>query len=217
MRKFPSDLGSLRYTEISPTAVLLTGAAVIASMIIGLTGPRLRDRHGSVQQEFPVGELGYLAEVQEAKQAFAVLRGGEPAGAPNDERVATLTREAFGRSFAVPDLTSMGFQAKDARIADLAPAVRTLSILYEGTGERRDQLLSLFAMPDIGRMVRFDGFGSAVPFAPGDEWISLGTQMRDGPRRALYATVDHDTVWMLVAPTARDVVAAAPLLANQGD
>ncbi len=244
--------GSLRNTQISPTAVLLTGAAVVAAMIIGLTGPRLRDRHGTGVEELPIGELAYMAELLEARQAFEVAHarakpaaveeaqagaeGGDQADpeenaegaadAPGQtpdrpplqsataSRVAVITQEAFGRSIAAPDLSKDGFTPLDARIVQLAPNARALAVLYERAQSRSRSVVTVYAMPDSGRIVRIDGFGGARPFAPGDEWASAGMAERDGPPRTIYATTDQDTLWLLLAPDPRTVMQLAPLLAG---
>jgi hypothetical protein len=237
-----SPIASLRRTQISPTAVLLTGAAVIASMIIGLTGPKLRDRHCGAQQELPVGELAYGAEVQALQQEFLAenaraLPAGPADTAPNSDdsaspsapdttadrppsqpadaqRIAKITLAALGRAVSAPDLSKTGFQPVDARIAQLAPGTRALAVLYERVraSDGRSTTVTIFVVPDVERIVRFDGFGRALPFAPGDEWASSGLLERTGPASTIYATADHDLLWLLVAPEARLVVELAPYL-----
>jgi hypothetical protein len=212
-------------------------------MIIGLTGPRLRDRHGSGAEELPIGELAYMAELLEARQAFEVAHArakpaaeegveeepddsADAAQTPGDvedrpplqsaatNRVATITQEAFGRSIVAPDLSKYGFTPLDARIVQLAPNVRALAVLYERTQSRSRSVVTVYAMPDSGRIVRIDGFGGAQPFAPGDEWASAGMAERDGPPRTIYAITDRDTLWLLLAPDPRTVMQLAPLLAG---
>lgn len=228
-----SPLASLRRTQISPTAVLLTGAAVIASMIIGLTGPKLRDRHGSAQQELPVGELAYGAEVQALQQEFLAENARAlPAGpadeyAPKDaaadrppaqpadsDRIAKITQAGLGRQVSAPDLSKLGFEPLDARIVQLAPSTRALAVLYERkrANDPRATTITLFVVPEVERIVRLDGFGRALPFAPGDEWASSGLLERSGPASTIYATADADLLWLLVAPEARTVVELAPHL-----
>lgn len=242
--------------RISSTAMMLTGAAIVAAMIVGLTGPRLRDRHGTLLQETPIGELAYMAELQEIQQAFELRHAhARPAGqeeraatdtsgtgddgragsmrstdgprlqSADPARVASITRDAFGRAMRAPDLSAEGYTPQDARIVLLAPGIKALAVMYTHDGGASlsslsatrpgSGIMTVYAMPDRGHVVRLDGFGNAQPFAPGDEWASPGSSAREGPPRMLYATSDRDTFWLLVAPDAATVRRVAPWMVEQ--
>jgi hypothetical protein len=50
-----------RRPSISPLATALTLACVAFAVVLGITGPRLRDRHGSHQQDHPIAEVALVA------------------------------------------------------------------------------------------------------------------------------------------------------------
>ncbi|MBL9141369.1 MAG: hypothetical protein JNK53_05830 [Phycisphaerae bacterium] len=210
MENYGTDFDeSPRRTTVSPTAVLLTGAAVVAAVVLGLMGPRLRDRHGSSQQELPVGELAYTAEHREAQQAFDVAR--KQSLPVSDDRLATLSHEVFGHVVLAPNLAAEGFALRDARVVELAPDNKALALFHKR--EKGEGMVTLFGLKDEGRFIRFDGFGSALPLAPGDEWVSGGLAERDGPPRIIYAVTDGSMLWLMLASDARTVVELAPSLA----
>lgn len=197
--------------RISPMAVALTAAAVVLAMVVGLTGPRLRDRHASSQQELPIGELAFAAEHREAQQAFDVARRNAAPVTP--ERLETLSREVFDEPHLAPNLSARGFDLLDARVVELAPGTRALALFHRA--QKGDGVVTLYGVRDAGRFVRHDGFGRALPLAPGDEWASSGLAERDGPPRVLYAVTDGSTLWLMLAPDARTVVDLATALAPQ--
>lgn len=197
--------------RISPMAVALTAAAVVLAMVVGLTGPRLRDRHASSQQEMPIGELAFAAEHREAQQAFDVARRSAAPVTP--ERLETLSREVFDEAHLAPNLSARGFDLLDARVVELAPGTRALALFHRA--RQGDGVVTLYGVRDAGRFVRHDGFGRALPLAPGDEWASSGLADRDGPPRVLYAVTDGSTLWLMLAPDARTVVDLATALAPQ--
>jgi len=60
-------------------------------------------------------------------------------------------------------------------------------------------------LPDDGRTVLLDGFGRAMPIAPGQEWIdaviaddSTAAASNAGPRIA-YAFADGTVLWLVLA------------------
>lgn len=197
--------------RISPMAVALTAAAVVLAMVVGLTGPRLRDRHASSQQEMPIGELAFAAEHREAQQAFDVARRSAAPVTP--ERLETLSREVFDEPHLAPSLSARGFDLLDARVVELTPGTRALALFHRA--KKGDGVVTLYGVRDAGRFVRHDGFGRALPLAPGDEWASSGLAERDGPPRVLYAVTDGSTLWLMLAPDARTVVDLATALAPQ--
>jgi hypothetical protein len=212
MENYGTDLHSrARRGQISPTAVLLTGAALVLAVVLGLYGPRLRDRHASMQQELPVGELAYAAEYREAQQAFDVAR--KSALPVTNDRVAALAEEALGHAVLPPNLAAEGFSLRDARVVELAPDNKALALFHKR--DQGDGVVSLFGLKDNGRFIRFDGFGSALPLAPGDEWVSNGLAERDGPARVIYAVTDGEMMWIMLAPDVRTVVNLASSLGPQ--
>jgi hypothetical protein len=66
-----------RAPRISPAATVLTLAAVAFAVLVGVTGPRLRDRVGSVQQDHPLGDLAAIAAMHEARAGADALGGRE--------------------------------------------------------------------------------------------------------------------------------------------
>jgi hypothetical protein len=212
MKNHRMDLdGGGHAPRISPSAVFLTAAAVVAAMVVGLAGPRLRDRHGSAQQELPIGELAYAAEYREAQQAFDVAR--RALGGTSSEEIGAKARQVFGQEVLAPDLSAAGLVLRDARVVELAPDSRALALLHRRA--QGDGTVTLYGLRDEGRFVRLDGFGRAPPLAPGDEWIGLGQAERDGPPRVIYAVTDGSVLWLMLAPDAETVVRLAGALAPQ--
>lgn len=212
MKNARMDLESARTAHrISPSAVFLTAAAVVAAVVVGWAGPRLRDRHGSAQQELPIGELAYAAEYREAQQAFDVARRAL-SGAPSEE-LGRMAREVFGQEVLAPDLSAGEYALRDARVVELAPGSKALALLHRRA--QGEGTVTLYGLRDEGRFVRLDGFGSALPLAPGDEWVGLGQAERDGPARVVYAVTDGTVLWLMLAPDAQTVAELAHALAPQ--
>jgi hypothetical protein len=66
-------------------------------------------------------------------------------------------------------------------------------------------------LPDRGDVVRLDGFGRALPLAPGEEWIDVVSD--EGlPGRTAWAMADGRTLWLVLAGDRADVAAVARLL-----
>ncbi|MFO0782975.1 MAG: hypothetical protein U0636_04765 [Phycisphaerales bacterium] len=193
--------------RVSPAAVLATLAAVVAAVVIGMTGPHLRDRAGGAQQDQPIGELAIMAELNEAQAAYDQAHGRSQEVTP--DRTSALAAEVLGHPALVPDLTAHGYQLRDARVVPLSTDLRALALLYRP--EHGAGALSVFMMPDHGRIVRFDGFGRALPLAPGEEWAGSGIE-RNGRPRTVYAATDGGTLWMVTAATPDDVIRVAPSL-----
>ncbi|MFO0961610.1 MAG: hypothetical protein U0625_01750 [Phycisphaerales bacterium] len=179
--------------RISPVAVGLTLAAVAFAVMLGVKGPRLRERHGSTQQDLPVGELATMAALHEAQAAYDILNGRSREAAL--DRMDQLAAETIGHATA-PDFTSIGYDADDARIVEIAPSVHALMVLYRNRED--DEILTVAMLPDDGRVVRYDGFGRALPFPPGDEWFEVLADEQGGSRRAAFATSDGRIFWLLL-------------------
>jgi hypothetical protein len=194
-----------RQASISPLATGLTLACVAFAVVLGITGPRLRDRHGSVQQDHPLADVATVAALHErrAERDAELGRGREAAL----ERLPALLEEAAGRD--APDLSAAGLEPVDARIAELAPGLRGVMIAY-GTPDA-GTVLTLTMLPDLGDVVRLDGFGRALPLAPGEEWIDVVAD--EGlPGRTAWAMADGRTLWLVLAGDRADVAAVARLL-----
>ncbi len=212
VRNPDAALGRHRHRErhspkISALAVGLTIAAVGVAILMGVAGPRLRERHGSTQQELPVGELASIAALHESQAAYDILNGRSREAAL--ERMDALAAETIGRATA-PDFSAAGFDPDDARIVELAPNVHALMVIYRGRED--DEILTVAMLPDDGRVVRYDGFGRALPFPPGDEWIETMLDEHGAPRRTAYATSDGRVFWLLLASGRPTLARTAPML-----
>ena len=84
-------------TKVSPVAIGLTFATVIFAVVIGLTGPRLQERHGTTQQDLPIGDLATIAAMHEMlvscglETEYAVVRDARTL-MPVDESTTALVR-----------------------------------------------------------------------------------------------------------------------------
>ena len=196
-----------RAPRISPAATALTLAAVAFAVIVGVTGPRLRDRVGSVQQDHPLGDLAAIAAMHESRAGADALGGRERDAAL--ARLPDLAEATVGRRGA-PDLSSAGWQPDDARNVELAPGVMGTMVLYRGDGSTAP--LSVTMLPDRGQAVRYDGFGRAAPIAPGDEWLELLDDGSGEPPRAAYALADGRVLWLVLAGSRAEAARVARLL-----
>ncbi len=196
-----------RAPRISPAATALTLAAVAFAVIVGVTGPRLRDRVGSVQQDHPLGDLAAIAAMHESRAGADALGGRERDAAL--ARLPDLAEATVGRRGA-PDLSSAGWQPDDARNVELAPGVMGTMVLYRGNGSAAP--LSVTMLPDRGQAVRYDGFGRAAPIAPGDEWLELLDDGSGEPPRAAYALADGRVLWLVLAGSRAEAARVARLL-----
>ena len=193
--------------SISPLATFLTLAAVAFAMVVGMTAPRLRDRHGSPQQDLPLGDLAAIAAMHEARAASDAAAGRERERAI--DALPELTAATVGTR-AAPDLEPGGWTLDDARNVELSPGRLGTMLLFRSPD--RDGRLSVTLMPDDGRAVRLDGFGRAAPLAPGDEWLERLEPGDSGPSRLAWALADGRVLWLVLAERDADVAGVAPLL-----
>ncbi len=194
-----------RPASISPLATGLTLACVAFAVVLGITGPRLRDRHGSVQQDHPLAEVALVAALHERRAARDAELGREREAALG--RLPELLAEHVGRD--APDLGPAGLSPVDARVAELAPGMRGVMVAYAAEGSTPS--LTVTMLPDRGDVVRLDGFGRALPLAPGDEWLDSVSD--EGlPGRTAWAMADGRTLWLVLAGDRADVAAVARLL-----
>jgi len=196
-----------RAPRISPAATVLTLAAVAFAVIIGVTGPRLRDRVGSVQQDHPLGDLAAIAAMHESRAGADALGGRERDAAL--ARLPDLAEATVGRRGA-PDLSAAGWQPDDARNVELAPGMMGTMVLYRGNGSAAP--LSVTMLPDRGQAVRYDGFGRAAPIAPGDEWLELLDDGSGEAPRTAYALADGRVLWLVLAGGRAQAAQVARLL-----
>lgn len=196
-----------RAPRISPAATVLTLAAVAFAVLVGVTGPRLRDRVGSVQQDHPLGDLAAIAAMHEARAGADALGGRERDAAL--ARLPDLAEATVGRRGA-PDLSLAGWEPDDARNVELAPGVMGTMVLYRGNGSA--ERLSVTMLPDRGQAVRYDGFGRAAPIAPGDEWLELLEDGSGERPRAAYALADGRVLWLVLAGSRSEAAQVARLL-----
>lgn len=196
-----------RAPRISPAATALTLAAVAFAVLVGVTGPRLRDRVGSVQQDHPLGDLAAIAAMHE-ERAGADAAGGRERGAAL-ARLPDLAESTVGRRGA-PDLSAAGWTPDDARNVELAPGVMGTMVLYRGPSSAGP--LSVTMLPDRGHAVRYDGFGRAAPIAPGDEWLELLEDDAGGRPRTAYALADGRVLWLVLAASRGEAAQVARLL-----
>ncbi|MFM7798467.1 MAG: hypothetical protein ACKPBA_05730 [Planctomycetota bacterium] len=192
---------------ISPLATALTLAAVAFAVAVGMTAPRLRDRHGSPQQDLPLGDLAAIAAIHEsrAEEDAAAGRARERA----IEALAELTAATVGTRTA-PDLASTAWSLDDVRNVELAPGLTGTMLLYRSP--ERPTRLSITMLPDAGHAVRLDGFGRAAPIAPGQEWRGRLEPSDRGPARVAWALADGRVLWLVLAEREQDVAVVAPLL-----
>lgn len=189
-----------RVPGASPLAIALTLACVAFAVLVGVTGPRLRARHGSAQQDLPLGELAQVAALHEARALLDMQRGRSREAALT--LLADIARETVGRDRGA-DLEEAGFRPLDARIVEVAPGVKGAMVVYASAAPER--IASVTMLPDDGRTVLIDGFGRAMPLAPGQEWIdaviaddSTAAASNAGPRIA-YAFADGTVLWVVLA------------------
>ena len=206
----PSGANGMRRSAISPVATILTLLSVALAVATGIAAPRLRDRHASAQQEATIDELATVAAMHESRALLDMSRGRarDAALALIDE----IARETVGRETCA-DLAEAGLRPIDARIVELAPDIRGAMVVY-GTDEG-DRTVSVTMLPDRGAAVRLDGFGRAVPLAPGDEWLDAVVDAESavagstaGPRVA-YAFADGRVLWIVLAEDRRTIRAVA--------
>ena len=191
----------------SPLAVALTIAAVGGAVLLGVFGPRLRDRTGSVQQDPGIGELAELAARYEEQMGLEAPFGGDRASAL--PRMRELTAATVGGRDA-PDLSRAGWTPLDVRNVELAPGTFATMVTYAGEDQGRE--LAVAMLEDTGRAVRHDGFGRAVPLAPGQEWTGdarAGSGARD---RSAWAFADGRVLWIVLADRPSDLPAVARIL-----
>lgn len=191
-------------TRSSPVAVALTVLAIGFAVVVGATGPRLRERQGSIQQDLPVGELAAAAMLHEARSAQDIRAGRSRAAAL--DRMDALAMDTLGRP--MPDLGDAGFIPEDARIVELAPDLHALMVVYRSDASA--DVASVAIVPDEGRIVRLDGFGRALPLAPGDEWEESVADDRERGRVA-WAVSDGRLLHLVLAPDRAALVRIAPL------
>jgi len=194
-----------RTPPISPLATGLTLACVAFAVVVGITGPRLRDRHGSHQQDHPLAEVALVAALHERRAEQDAERGRERDAALG--RLPSMLAEVVGRG--APNLSPAGLVPLDARIVELAPGLRGVMVPY-GTPQA-GTVATVTLMPDRGDVVRLDGFGRALPLAPGVEWLE---PVSDGDlaERTAWAMADGRTLWLVLADNRADVAAVARLL-----
>lgn len=190
---------------MSPVATTLALAAVAFAVVVGITGPRLRDRHGTSQQDTPVGDLAVIAAMHEERAMLDALGGRARESAL--ARLPDLAGQTIGRRDA-PDLSKAGWHADDARNVELAPGILGTMVLYRS--EEGDGTLSVVMLPDRGQVIRYDGFGRAMPLAPGDEWAESVAE--DGGTRTAYALADGHVLWLVLADRRSAIGAVARLL-----
>lgn len=194
--------------RISPLATALTLAVVGFAIVIGITGPRLRDRQGPAQPELPLGELATIAAMHEARALSDIMEGRSREAAlakiPELIKLAALDKQPM----TAADLSTAGWMLEDARNAELAPGVTGTMVLYRH--EDSGATLSVVMLPDQGRAVRFDGFGRAVALAPGDEWLE--TVAEDFRGRTAYALADGRILWLVLAERPSALTPVAKLL-----
>jgi hypothetical protein len=83
-----------------------------------------------------------------------------------------------------------------------------------GTDEG-DRNVSVTMLPDRGGAVRLDGFGRAVPLAPGDEWLDAVVDDESAiagsaaGARVAYAFADGRVLWIVLAEDRRTIRAVA--------
>lgn len=193
--------------SISPLATFLTLAAVAFAMVVGMTAPRLRDRHGSPQQDLPLGDLAAIAAIHESRAQSDAAAGRERERAI--DALPELTAATVGTR-AAPDLGPAGWTLDDARNVELSPGRLGTMLLFR-SGDR-DGRLSVTLLPDDGRAVRLDGFGRAAPLAPGDEWLERLEPADSGPERVAWALADGRVLWLVLAERDADLARVAPLL-----
>jgi hypothetical protein len=192
---------------ISPIATALTLAVVVFAVVLGMTAPRLRDRHGTVQQDLPIGDLATIAAMHEARAAADALGGRARESAL--AQLPQLATETVARTGAA-DLSRAGWIPDDARNVELAPNVHGTMVIYRH--EDSDATLSVTMLPDDGRAVRYDGFGRAVPLAPGDEWLEAVTDDSGARPHVAYAFADGKVLWLVLADRRTTLVPVAKLL-----
>ena len=198
-----------RGTRVSPIAVGLTCAVVIFAVVIGLTGPRLRERQGTTQQDLPIGDLATIASMHEMRATADIAEGRDRDAAL--AKLPELVREALGpRETLAPDLSSAGWIPDDARNVELAPGVLGTMVLYRN--HETNAVLSAIMLPDDGRTVRFDGFGRAIPIAPGDEWLQVLAEDETGHTRTAYALSDGRILWLVLGNSQPAIARIAKLL-----
>ena len=206
----PSKATGMHRSSISPVATILTLLSVALAVATGIAAPRLRDRHASAQQEATIDELAAVAAMHESRALLDMARGRarDAALALIDE----IARETVGRDTCA-DLAEAGLHPIDARIVELAPDIRGAMVVY-GTDEG-DRTVSVTMLADKGQAVRLDGFGRAVPLAPGDEWLDAVVDAESavagstaGPRVA-YAFADGRVLWIVLAEDRRTIRAVA--------
>ncbi len=151
MQETPDDRESptpQHRTKVSLVAIGLTLAMVIFAVVIGLTGPRLRERQGTTQQDLPIGDLATIAAMHEMLAATDFARGRDHEAAL--AKLPELMREALGaRATSAPDLSAVGWSADDARNVELAPGVLGTMVLYKN--HETNAMLSVIMISDDGR------------------------------------------------------------------
>lgn len=198
---------ALRAVRASPAAVALTLAAVTCAVLLGILGPRLRDRTGSVQGDPGLDELAAIAARYEEQMGLEAPFGEAQSSAL--PRVRELSASTVGER-AAPDLSKAGWTAQDARNVELAPG--TFATLVTYAGEDPGRALAVAMLRDTGHAVRHDGFGRAVPLAPGSEWTGEARAGSGARERAAYAHADGRILWIVLADRPADLPAVARLL-----
>jgi hypothetical protein len=193
--------------RLSPAATVLALGTVAFAVALGIAGPRLRGRTASTQQDCAVGELAEMAARYEERVELDLARaaGGE-GGLP---RIRELTAATVGPRDPV-DLSSAGWLADDAHNVELQPGLMATMVRYES--DPAGSSVTVTMLPDDGRAVRYDGFGRAVPLAPGQEWLGSVRAGTGAPERVAYAFADGDTLWIVLARSRTELVPAARLL-----
>lgn len=193
--------------RLSPAATVLALGTVAFAVALGIAGPRLRGRTASAQQDCAVGELAEMAARYEERVELDLARaaGGE-GGLP---RIRELAAATVGPRDPV-DLSPAGWLADDAHNVELQPGLMATMVRYES--DPAGSWITVTMLPDDGRTVRYDGFGRAVPLAPGQEWLGSVRAGTGAPERTAYAYADGKTLWIVLARSRTELAPAARLL-----
>ncbi len=151
--------------RINPFALIAAFGLVTASVVVGVFGPRLTERAQS--DLIPLGDVVSVAREMAARLQFDALHRPLASANPTHEQVAALCNGAHLGSWRPRDLSSFGFALIEAQQVSLIDGTEAVAIVYEGTGERTDRFLTVFAAEDHGQFASFDEFGRIEPFAVG--------------------------------------------------
>ncbi|MSQ91027.1 MAG: hypothetical protein EXS01_06530 [Phycisphaerales bacterium] len=187
--------------SINPLALTLTLVLVGCAVLVGVFGPRLRERAS--------GAWTALSEVSDAARQIALRMEIEaihrPLGATTPSRadLAALVRSSLANDWRPPDFTAEGFVPVLAGPALLPGSDSSLAILYEGSGELSDNYLALFVARDRGEFASFNEYGQIEPFS--DKATIIEPDDPSDPRSG--ATLVFRPSDLLVVVRTRDVAA----------